>query len=212
MEKDDHPIFIFQKMENIAFTEYCKNHFFEQKKITYLVSSSYPIDQDMSFYLRRPINIPQFKTYLNEIFHPNQTENKEEKVSSKKIQGKQLSGNVLIADDSSDGQLILKLFLKSTNLTVEFASDGKEALSKFKEKKYDLVLMDMQMPIMDGLESTALIRQFEKENHYDPTPILALTAYAFKDEKEKTIAAGCNDHISKPIVKAKLLDILKDYI
>ena len=106
----------------------------------------------------------------------------------------------------------MKFFLKKTKLNIDFASDGKEGISKFKEKKYDLVLMDMQMPITNGFESTKLIREFEKEKGYPRTTIIALTAYAFKDEIEKTIAAGCDDHISKPIVKSKLLNSLKRYI
>lgn len=86
--------------------------------------------------------------------------------------------------------------------------NGAQALEQFKNGTYDLVLMDMQMPVMDGLEATAAIRQWEREQHRTPTPIIALTANAFKEEADKSLAAGCTAHITKPIKKKTLLAVI----
>jgi CheY-like chemotaxis protein len=83
-------------------------------------------------------------------------------------------------------------------------------LEKFIANLYDLVLMDIQMPEMDGLETTRAIRQWESEHGRVPTPIVALTAYALEEDIRRALSAGCNLHISKPIIKQALIDCLRD--
>lgn len=89
--------------------------------------------------------------------------------------------------------------------------NGLLALEKVKTKPYDLVLMDIQMPVLDGYAATKAIRQWELEQHHAPIPIVALTAYALSEDAEKSLAAGCAAHLSKPIQKADLLAVIATY-
>lgn len=116
---------------------------------------------------------------------------------------------ILLVEDNPDNRLLIKAFLKKTPVEIEEAENGQIAVDKFKNNKYDIVLMDMQMPIMDGYTATKTIRKWEDENNKDNTPILALTAYAMKEDKDKTLKAGCSDYLTKPIKKNKLLEALQ---
>ncbi|ADL50732.1 response regulator [Clostridium cellulovorans] len=122
------------------------------------------------------------------------------------------SKNILLVDDSEDNRFLMKAFLKKTTLVVDTAENGEEAFEKFKNNNYDLILMDIQMPIMDGYTSTRLIRNYEIENNLPKTTISALTAYAFDEDIEKALEAGCNFVLTKPVKKAVLLDTIKDVL
>jgi two-component system sensor histidine kinase/response regulator len=117
--------------------------------------------------------------------------------------------NILLVEDNPDNRFLIKAFLKKFPFKIDDVENGKEAVEKFKNNKYDLVLMDMQMPVMDGYSATRIIREWEKENGKEETPILALTAYAMKEDKEKTIKAGCSDYLTKPIKKENLLEAIR---
>jgi len=117
--------------------------------------------------------------------------------------------NILLAEDSSDNRLLIELYLKNTEWRLDYAENGEIALQKFVDGKYDLVLMDNQMPVMDGLSATRAIRQWEREKQRSPTPIVALTAAALSEDVSKSLAAGCNLHLSKPLKKALLLEAIQ---
>ncbi len=117
--------------------------------------------------------------------------------------------HILLVEDNPDNRLLIKAFLKKFPFEIDDAENGEQAVEKFKNNKYDLVLMDMQMPIMDGYSATRIIREWEKQNNKKETPILALTAYAMKEDREKTIKAGCSDYLTKPIKKEKLLEAIR---
>ena len=85
-------------------------------------------------------------------------------------------------------------------------------MEKFKAAQYDIVLMDMQMPVMDGLSATRAIRAWEAAQGRPPTPIIALTAHAIREDAEKSLEAGCNAHLTKPIKKATLLASLQEHV
>jgi signal transduction histidine kinase/ligand-binding sensor domain-containing protein/ActR/RegA family two-component response regulator len=115
---------------------------------------------------------------------------------------------ILIADDSSDNRMLLQAYLKRTGHTLTFAFDGEQAVKAFRAGDFDLALMDIQMPVMDGLTATRMIRAIEKESGREPIPVLALTANARGSDIELSRNAGCNLHLSKPISKASLLAAL----
>jgi len=120
--------------------------------------------------------------------------------------------NLLLVEDNADNRLLIQSYLKKYPIKIDIAENGEIAVAKFKENKYDIVLMDMQMPVMDGYTATSLIRQWEKEQNLPPTPLIALTAYALKEDIEKSINIGCTNHLSKPIKKDKLIQFIFKYI
>lgn len=113
-----------------------------------------------------------------------------------------------MAEDNQDNRDLIQAYLKETSHQVEFAENGQIALNKFIENSYDLILMDMEMPVKDGLKTTREIRKWEAENGVERTTIVALTAHALKEFQEKSHAAGCDAHLTKPIKKKTLLDFL----
>jgi signal transduction histidine kinase/CheY-like chemotaxis protein len=115
---------------------------------------------------------------------------------------------ILFADDSFDNRALIKAYLKNTPHLIDFAENGKEAISKFEAGRYDLVFMDIQMPIVDGYTAVEEIRRWENYMQQWPTPIVALTASADTEAVRRTKEAGCNLHVSKPLKKATLLDTI----
>lgn len=118
---------------------------------------------------------------------------------------------VLIVDDSFDNRELLRVYLKDQDCELFFAENGIKALEMF-EKGMDLVLLDIQMPEMDGYTTVQRIREQERAQKKKSTPVLALTAYALKEEIEKSLRSGFTEHISKPIRKADLLEKIKPYL
>ncbi|SEM39125.1 Response regulator receiver domain-containing protein [Syntrophus gentianae] len=119
--------------------------------------------------------------------------------------------DILLADDSPDNCLLLRSYLKGRPYRLEIAEDGAIAVEKFKTGRYALVLMDIQMPVMDGYDATREIRKWERENQLEETPIVALTAHAFQEDREKSLLAGCTGHLTKPIKKATFLEAVAEY-
>jgi CheY-like chemotaxis protein/signal transduction histidine kinase len=121
--------------------------------------------------------------------------------------------NILLVEDNLINQKIVLLSLKAIVSNIEVANNGKEALDKFGSTKYDIVLMDIQMPIMDGITATKKIRELEASTH-SQTPIIAITANALSGDREICLAAGMNDYISKPfqidVLVQKMKDLLKE--
>lgn len=117
---------------------------------------------------------------------------------------------ILLVEDNPDNRLLIKAYLKNTPHTVEEAENGSIAVDMYKQGNYDLVFMDVQMPVMDGHEATRSIRAWEQEQNKNRTKIVSLTAHAIKEEVDKCLAAGCDTHLSKPIKKATLLQTIKD--
>ncbi len=118
---------------------------------------------------------------------------------------------ILMADDSEDNRFLIVSYLNTVGAAIDIAENGEIAVRMFRANKYDVVLMDAEMPVMDGFTATRNIRQFEKETGAAPTPVLALTAHAFVDASEKAFAAGFTELLTKPIRKAVLLEALAKY-
>jgi signal transduction histidine kinase/DNA-binding response OmpR family regulator len=117
---------------------------------------------------------------------------------------------ILLADDSEDNRFLIASYLKGTELVVDTAENGRLAVEKFETGNYDLVLMDVEMPEMDGYAAVRKIRQIER-NRRERIPILALTAHAFQKAITKSLEAGFTDHLTKPIRRATLLEAIRRY-
>jgi signal transduction histidine kinase/CheY-like chemotaxis protein/HPt (histidine-containing phosphotransfer) domain-containing protein len=119
--------------------------------------------------------------------------------------------HILLVEDSTDNRTITMAFLQDTPYRIEIAENGAVAYAKFTAGQFDLVLMDRQMPVMDGLTATRAIREWEQANHRLPTPIIALTASALKGDQEMFMAAGCTAYLTKPIKQEALLQAIKEH-
>ena len=118
---------------------------------------------------------------------------------------------ILLAEDSPDNCTITLAYLADTPYRVEIAVTGAIACEMFEAGPYDLVLMDRQMPVMDGLTATRTIRAWETANNRPPTPIIALTASALKGDRETCLEAGCTAYLTKPIKQDVLLEAIRHY-
>ncbi|MBF0098436.1 MAG: DUF3365 domain-containing protein [Magnetococcales bacterium] len=119
---------------------------------------------------------------------------------------------LLLVEDSEDNQLLVQTFLKDTFFELQIVNNGAEAVEKVKQQHFDLILMDVQMPIMDGYTATRLIRQWELQHGRQSMPIIAFTAHALSGEQERSQQAGCDFHLTKPIKKRRLLEVIQQFV
>ncbi|RLA69189.1 MAG: hybrid sensor histidine kinase/response regulator [Epsilonproteobacteria bacterium] len=119
--------------------------------------------------------------------------------------------SVLVAEDNMINQKLIKVVLENMGLKVTLASDGEQAYKAYEANKYDMVFMDIQMPVMGGVESTHKILAYEKEQGLAHVPIIALTANALPGDKEKYIAEGMDDYATKPLDVKVLEKLIKKY-
>ncbi|MGD0074894.1 MAG: response regulator [Candidatus Binataceae bacterium] len=115
---------------------------------------------------------------------------------------------ILLADDSLDNRFLIEAYLAKAPCKLDMAENGEIALNKLTSRRYDLVLMDIQMPVMDGYTAVRAYRQWEREHQIRPIRIFALTASALQEDARKCIEAGCDAHLTKPIKKAALLEAI----
>ena len=118
---------------------------------------------------------------------------------------------ILLAEDVEENATILQLFLEDTPHRMDWVEDGQQAVARFRTGQYDLVLMDIQMPVMDGLTATRAIRAWERDVSRARTPVCALTAHAMQEIADKSRAAGCCMHLTKPISKRRLLNVIQHW-
>jgi PAS domain S-box-containing protein len=116
---------------------------------------------------------------------------------------------ILIAEDSPDNRLVIQAYLRREPHEVDFAENGRVAVDKFIAQPYDLVFMDVQMPELDGLDATRLIREWERKRAIRPSSIIALTASVLDEDVKRALAAGCTAHIGKPLTKHVILDAIR---
>ena len=127
--------------------------------------------------------------------------------SAKSQETEQFAGKVLVAEDNPSNQLLIQIYLQRLGINPEIVDDGCDAVSMALKNEYDLIFMDMQMPRVSGFEATSQLRN-KKIN----TPIVALTASAMKEDKEKCLQSGCDDYLAKPINNKELISVLGKYL
>ena len=132
-----------------------------------------------------------------------------EEKSTPDLHTRELSGKALIVEDNKTNQMLLEMLLDELEIESDIVNDGLEAVEAVKNKVYDIILMDENMPNMNGIEATKIIRTFD---NLKDLPIIAVTANALKGDREKFLSIGMNDYISKPIDANKLTLILSKYL
>ncbi|GIU73289.1 MAG: hypothetical protein KatS3mg004_0376 [Bryobacteraceae bacterium] len=123
-------------------------------------------------------------------------------------ENEQAAPSVLVVEDNSINQRILVAFLRKRGYTVDVANDGAEAVQRMALKRYSLVLMDLQMPVLDGFEATRLIRSLPE---LASVPIVAVSAHALNDEPRRCLEAGMNGYLAKPVEPADLYACVERY-
>jgi len=123
-----------------------------------------------------------------------------------------LSGLVLLVEDNEVNLMVARRILEQMGVTVVTAINGKEALDRVKQRDFDCILMDVQMPVLDGMEATRQLRQWEREQGRAPIPVIALTANAMEEERERCFTAGMDDHLAKPFRRQQLSRVLTPYL
>lgn len=119
--------------------------------------------------------------------------------------------SILLVEDNILNQRITTFSLKKFNHEVDIANNGLEAVNKYREKHYDVILMDIMMPVMDGLEATFQIRKFEKETDSSRhTPVIAITANTLDNDRDKCLATGMDEYMAKPFDMSRLNEIFKE--
>jgi len=116
---------------------------------------------------------------------------------------------ILLADDSEDNRFLIRGYLRDSGCAIDEVTNGQAAVESFQSGAYDVILMDAEMPVLDGYSATRAIRALEQKRAAQPTPILALTAHALKEARNRSMEAGCTDHLTKPITKTALLEAIQ---
>ena len=116
---------------------------------------------------------------------------------------------ILVVEDNPRNMRLLEMTLRAENYTLLKATDGEEAMNMATRERPDLIIMDIQLPKLDGLEVTRRLRKTETSSHI---PIIAITAYAMKGDREKAIEAGCNAYLSKPINTRELPRVIAEML
>ncbi len=118
---------------------------------------------------------------------------------------------ILLVDDSLESHTLMRFYFRNTPYDLEIASDGEQAVAAFQTGRFDLVLIDLHMPGMDGFTATRTMRAWESSHKRTPTPIVAMTANTFTETQEQSLAVGCTEFLPKPITKAQLFSTLRRY-
>jgi len=166
---------------------------------------------DVTGYLIKPLKRQELKESIQVSLGREKIILEQHTPPDKTLPEDQLPLNIMLVEDSEDNRFLVQAFLKNTNYRIDTAENGQFAIEKFLANVYDLILMDVQMPVMDGYTATREIRRLEQEEGRKPTPIVALTAHALKGDIEKSIQAGCDAHLTKPIRKPILLETIRKF-
>ncbi len=161
-----------------------------------------------------PLNISKVRQALDNYHSENFNANKAKKINRKTFnkETSKFKANVLVAEDNIINQKLIKRTLEDLGLTITIASNGLEAFQKRKDGNFDLIFMDIQMPLLDGVEATAEILEYEEDFNQPHVPILALTANALKGDRERFLEAGLDEYTTKPLVRSEIVSLLNHFL
>lgn len=161
----------------------------------------------MDYYLDVPIYGSKIFNIIAQVKSIEESHTLIDQVKSKN----KFTGKVLVAEDNTNNQLLIRIILEKFGLNVQIVENGKLALEKVKEEIFDLIFLDINMPVMDGIEAIKHIRLYENMINKH-TPVVALTANSIKGDREKYLEKGMDNYLSKPINNDELLKILNTYL
>jgi len=187
---------------------------------TVLITKSYymkKIDSmglDLFKVLYEPLNSSKIRSVL-ESYDAEAFNTRKQKTSRRKKfdeKNSRFTASVLVAEDNVINQKLIRRTLEDLGLTVTLANNGLEAFEKRKNGEFDLIFMDIQMPVLDGLEATQEILDFEEDYDQHHIPIIALTANALKGDRERFMAAGMDEYTTKPLVRSDIISLLNNFL
>ncbi|MDD5051901.1 MAG: ATP-binding protein [Sulfuricurvum sp.] len=164
--------------------------------------------------LYEPLNSSKIRVTL-EAYDAEAFTNRKQKASRRKKfdeKNSRFSATALVAEDNVINQKLIRRTLEDLGLEITIANNGLEAFEKRKNGNYDIIFMDIQMPVLDGIEATQEILDFEEDYGQHHTPIIALTANALKGDRERFLAAGMDEYTTKPLVRSELISLLNNFL
>ena len=173
------------------------------------IGSEKSLDMKVKKYIDSFITLPLYGSKLFNVVSEKLNLNKK-LIEDSNIKTHKFQGNILIAEDNPNNQKLIEILLNKLGMNSKIVFNGEEAIEEYKKSKYDLILMDINMPVMDGITAMKEIKKLEKE--YYNIPIIALTANSIAGDKEKYLEEGMDDYLSKPLEFDKLKSILKKYL
>ncbi len=156
----------------------------------------------------KPVTLSKLKNVLSQSTD-SQNELEDESLA---LQATKFDAKILVTEDNVINQKLIKRILEEHGITVDIANNGLESFEKRRSNQYDLLFMDIQMPVMDGIEATHEILHYEEDEKIPHIPIIALTANALKGDREKYLAEGMDEYITKPIETSELLYVLNKFL
>jgi signal transduction histidine kinase/CheY-like chemotaxis protein/HPt (histidine-containing phosphotransfer) domain-containing protein len=165
--------------------------------------------------LSKPVNIKRLKDTLDRVFAPRDNPASAMRSSRREaepVASPTCSGRILVADDYVTNQQVAFMHLTAAGIQVDLADNGQQAVDACRENDYDLILMDIQMPILNGFDATQAIRVLETAAGKPRTPVIALTANAMKGDEQRCLEAGMDGYLTKPVRRAQLLDTVDRWI
>ena len=171
------------------------------------------ISEDFAQVLYEPITFSKVEKSFNQLVQSKHKKLKVQNTNRDSTNREPLFSNIhaLVVEDNPINQKMIQHTLKNIGITTEYANNGREGLSMYMKytDKYDIIFMDIQMPVMNGIEATKAIIAFEQSNNLEHTPIVAVTANALKGDRERFMAEGMDEYVSKPIDLEKFIHVLK---
>jgi two-component system sensor histidine kinase/response regulator len=221
LEKQDHYDLILTdytmpKMNGLELAREIKSR--NAEHVVILIIDSFHLNQSLKEmsshgiidgYLVKPVKYSELLKQIIDIMSRKRGRKAARTPTGKTIPPKPL--RILLVDDNLDNRLLVKTYLKKLPYELDEAENGKQAVERFQGANYDIVLMDVQMPVMDGKSATRKIREWETSKSKSPTPVIALTAHAIKEEIDECMQAGCSAHLGKPVKKSTLIECIQEY-
>ena len=185
---------------------------------TVLITKSYYMKKieslglDIYKVLYEPLNATKLISILDSFDAEEFSAKKAQKKRKKVSKDAKFAARALVAEDNVINQKLIRRTLEDLGLEVTLANNGLEAFEKRKNDAYDIIFMDIQMPVLDGMEATMEILDFEEDEQLPHVPIIALTANALKGDRERFLAVGMDEYTTKPLVRNDILSLLSQFV